>query len=216
MNRDTLPRKSLRNAKLNRMKIIESATAEFVEKSYSGARVDEIVKKANISKSLLYYYFGSKEKLFIKVLEHNYAQLRAHQMDIRIKGLNPIDGMRKLIRVTFQYFIDHSEIISLLNTENLYKAIHIKQSKRILNMYNPILDLIKDLLRRGTEAGIYRTDVDAVDLYISILALGYYYLSNRYTLSSIFNIDLAHPDRMLQRHDHIADMVIDYLTSGTD
>ena len=142
MDRNTPPKKPVRNAKLTRMKILATATAEFVEKGYAGARVDEIVKKANISKNLLYHHFGSKEKLFVRVLEHNYARLRAHQMDIRIEGLSPIDDMRKLISATFQYFADHPEIISLLNTENLYKAKHVKQSERFLNLYHPVIDIV--------------------------------------------------------------------------
>jgi TetR/AcrR family transcriptional regulator len=216
MNRNGLPRKAVRNGSLTRMKIIETASAEFVEKGYAGARVDEIVKKANISKNLLYHHFGSKEKLFIQVLEHNYTQLRAHQMDIHIQGMSPVDGMRNLINATFQYFVDHPEIISLLNTENLHKAIHIKQSERILSMYHPVIALIKELLWHGTKDGIFRTGVDAVDLYISIVALVYYYMSNRYTLSSIFNIDLTEIARLKQRNNHIVDMIITYLTSPAD
>ena len=216
MNRNGLPRKAARNGSLTRMKIIETASAEFVEKGYAGARVDEIVKKANISKNLLYHHFGSKEKLFIRVLEYNYTQLRAHQMDIHIQGMSPVDGMRNLINATFQYFVDHPEIISLLNTENLHKAIHIKQSERILSMYHPVIDMIKELLWRGTKDGIFRTGVDAIDLYISIVALVYYYMSNRYTLSSIFNIDLTETARVRQRNDHVVDMLINYLTLPAD
>jgi TetR/AcrR family transcriptional regulator len=211
MDRKTPPKKQIRNAKLTRLKIIEYATAEFVEKGYAGARVDEIVKKANISKNLLYHHFGSKEKLYVRVLEYNYARLRAHQMDIQIEGLSPIEGMRKLVSATFHSFADHPEIISLLNTENLYKAKHVKQSERILNLYHPVINMIRDLLRQGAEEGIFRADVDAVEIYISIVALGYYYLSNKYTISSIFNIDLDEPDRIRQRLDHIVDMVLSYL-----
>jgi TetR/AcrR family transcriptional regulator len=132
-------------------------------------------------------------------------------MDIQIEGLSPIEGMRKLVSATFHSFADHPEIISLLNTENLYKAIHVKQSERILNLYHPVINMIRGLLRQGAEEGIFRADVDAVEIYISIVALGYYYLSNKYTLSSIFNIDLDEPDRIRQRHDHIVDMVLSYL-----
>ena len=216
MNRNGLHKKTVRNANLTRMKIIETATEEFVEKGYAGARVDEIVKKAKISKNLLYHHFGSKEKLFVQVLEHGYAQLRAHQMAFHIQGLSPEEGMRKLISTTFEYFTDHPEIISLLNTENLHKAIHIKQSERILSMYHPIIDIINELLWRGVKTGIFRKGVDAVDLYISIVALGYYYISNRYTLSSIFKTDLTDPVRINQRNNHIEDMIISYLTSPAD
>lgn len=202
---------SERNPTRTRMKIIEAATAEFSEKGYGGARVDQIVKRASISKNLLYHYFKSKEDLFVRVLEHNYSLLRAYQNELQLEAMTPEEGIQRLVTGTFRYFLEHPEIMSLLNTENLHQAEHIRQSTRILEMYHPLVESIKDLLARGVEEGVFRKGVDPIELYITISGLGYYYLACQYTLSTIFKTNLADPKRVEQRHRHIVEVVLAYL-----
>ncbi len=78
-------------------------------------------------------------------------------------------------------------------------------------MYNPLLDTIRDLLLRGQQEGLFRESIDAVDLYISITSLTAHYVSNRYTFEAIFGQRLMTAQRIKQRLDHAADMVLRYL-----
>lgn len=200
-----------RNSSLTRQRIIEAATRIFAAKSFSGARVDEIVREADVSKNLIYHYFENKEDLFIKVLEHNYSSLRAHQNELKIKDMDPEEGMKTLISLTFWYFVDHLELINLMNSENLHKARHLKKSEKILSMYNPLIGTLKILLDKGVAKGVFRDGIDPINLYISISGLGYFYLSNRYTLSTVLDINLFHPTKIKQRHDHIIDVIMQYV-----
>ncbi len=204
--------KTKRNAELTRAKIIAVATDDFAENGYAGARVDTIVKNAGISKNLLYYYFFSKENLFIKVLEETFAKLRAYQKEVKIRELPPAKGIEKLIIHTFQYFIDHPEFVSLVNTENLHKAKHLKKSKKIQEMHNPLIDNLEHLLKKGEQEGIFRPGINPVDLYLSISGLGYYYQANQYTLSTIFNIDLSTDDHLQKKRAHMVDVILSYLS----
>ena len=210
LKKKPLKMKAERNSAKSSLKLLHIASAVFAEKGYSGARVSEIVGKAGVNKHLLYYYFGSKEELYVKVLEHNYQLLRDHQDSLQIDDFDPVEGMKTLVGGTFDYFLDHPEVISLINTENLYHGKHIKQSGAISKMYYPIIERINGLLQKGVEDNIFREGVDPVDLYISIAGLGWVYISCQYTLSSIFNSDLSAAARIKQRRDHIIKMVLNY------
>jgi TetR/AcrR family transcriptional regulator len=204
-------RPPLRDAARTRERILKTATAEFTEKGYDGARVDEIVRRAKISKNLVYHYFDSKEQLFIEVMEGMYRVMRERQAEQSFAGLSPEEGMRKLVTFTFEVFLEQPEVIALLNIENLHKARHIRRSKNIPALYNPLIEAIEDLLHRGQAAGVFRDGVDPVDLYISISGLGYFYLANRHTLGTVFKTDLEAPARIAQRLQHMNEVILGYL-----
>jgi TetR/AcrR family transcriptional regulator len=191
--------------------ILNVATSEFSAKGYDGARVDEIVAKCGVSKNLIYHYFDSKECLFIAVMERAYTRMRLRQSEWRFADLTPQKGMERLVVFTFRHFIEDPAIISLLNSENLHKAKHIAQSSSIPQLYDPLLQAIRDLLERGQQAGVFRSDVDPVDFYITLSGMGYFYLSNQYTLGHVFRQDLLRAKRLKQRQRHMIDVVLGYL-----
>jgi TetR/AcrR family transcriptional regulator len=194
----------------SRARILETATRHFVEKGYDGARIDEIVADSQVSKNLVYHYFGSKEALFVAVLERIYEKFRDRRGDLRLPELPPIEGLRKLACDTFDALAEMPEIVSLLNTENLLKAVHIHKSKRIRPIYDPLLREIGALLRRGEAAGVFRSGIEPIQLYVTMAALGYHYIANRYTYSAIFGFDLAAPRRLRSRREHAMEVVLRY------
>jgi len=203
------PRK--RNPKLTRQRVLEAATEEFAEKGLSGARVDEIARRSGANKRMLYHYFGNKEGLYLAVMETAYKKKLEEEIELELTGMDPVEGMTTLIRFTWRYYLENPEFISLVNNENLLKARYIARSSEIKVLHSPLVELIKDLLERGAKNGLFRKDVDAVQLYITIAALGYYYLSNAYTLSTIFNRDLLSPKELRGRDDHRVEVVLGYL-----
>ncbi len=203
------PRK--RNPKLTRQRVLEAATEEFAEKGLSGARVDEIARRSGANKRMMYHYFGNKEDLYVAVMEAAYKKKLEAEIELELTGMDPVEGMATLIRFTWQYYLENPEFISLVNNENLLKARHIAKSDEIKVLHSPLVELIKDLLERGAKDDLFRKNVDAVQLYITIAALGYYYLSNAYTLSTIFNRDLLSQDELTKRDDHRVEVVLGYL-----
>jgi len=197
-----------------RAAILRAATAEFTAKGLSGARVDAIAERAGVNKRMLYHYFGDKQGLYLAVLEETYAAIRTAELDLNLKDCDPETGIRKLVTFTWQYFIDHPEFLSLLATENFNRAAYLKKSRKIRHLHAPLGETIADLLKRGAAQGVFRRGVDPVELYISIAALGFFYMSNRHTLSTIFGKDLAAPARLSQRGEHIVDVVLAYLKAA--
>lgn len=208
----TTPRK--RDSIQTQDRILLAAQAEFARRGYDGARVDAITDRAKVSKNLLYHHFGSKEALYVRVLERTYETLRRRQGDVPLAGLDPIEAMTRLCESTFQVFIDEPDIIVMLNTENLHRGKHIAKSPIIRALYNRLSDTIRAILAEGERTGVFRSGVDAIELYVSMSALGYFYLSNRFTLSLLFDRDLKAPENLIRRKAHIVDMVLSYLTTG--
>lgn len=210
------PKPRIRDSIRTQERILKAAQAEFARKGYDGARVDAIILRAKVSKNLLYHHFRSKEELYIRVLERTYEILRRRQGDIPLGGLDPVEAMRRLCESTFQVFIDEPDVITMLNTENLYRGKHIAKSPIIRALYDRLSVTIRAILEAGEEQGVFRPDIDPVELYISMSGLGYFYLSNQYTLSMIFDRDLGRPENIEKRKAHIVDMVLSYLTWGID
>lgn len=201
----------LRDPERTRASILRAATAEITAKGLNGTRVDSIAKRAGVNKRMLYHYFGDKQGLYLAVLEDTYAAIRTAEISLNLTALDPIAGMRKLVLFTWGYFIEHPEFLSLLATENLNRAAYLKKSKRIRHLHAPLVGMIGDLLERGAKQKIFRAGVDPVELYITIAALGFFYMSNRHTLSTIFGKDLSAPERLGQRGKHIVEVVLAYL-----
>ena len=200
-----------RDPQATRGAILRAATDEFAAHGLGGARVDRIAAKADINKRMLYYYFGNKEALFLAVLEQAYRDIRDAEQALNLSSVDPVEGIRRLVAFTWNYYLEHPEFLRLLNSENLHRAEHLKRSRDIRAMHSPFVAMIDDLLERGRRAGVFRAGVDPVQLYISIASLSYFYLSNRYTLSTIFGRELLAPRERAERLGHMTDLVLGYL-----
>jgi AcrR family transcriptional regulator len=197
-----------RDPERTRRRILEAATAEFARYGLGGARVDRIATLARANKRMLYYYFGSKEELFLAALEASYAHIRAAERTLDLEHKDPREALRRLVDFTWRYFLEHPEFLTLLNSENLHKGRHVARSSRVRELHSPLVETLRGILRRGERAGLFRRGVDPVQLYISIAGEGYFYLSNRYTLSRIFGRDLMKPRALAARARHNADMIL--------
>ena len=195
----------------NQERILKAATDEFARHGLGGARVDRIAARAGANKRMLYYYYGNKEELFLAVLEAAYAQIRSAEQQLRLGDLVPEEAIRRLVEFTWDYYLAHPEFLTLLNSENLHRARHLRRSKHVAALHSTFVATIKEVLERGARAGRFRNGIDPVQLYISIAALGYFYLSNRYTLSTIFRRPLLAPKHRAERLKHMSALVLGYL-----
>jgi TetR/AcrR family transcriptional regulator len=207
------PRKIAPELENSRERILKVATAVFSAQGIDGARVDDIADRAKINKNMIYHYFESKEGLFTAVLERVYETLRARQQDLNLRDMNPVEGMQRLIEFTADVWIEHPEYTHLLDNENLHEARHIRRSMKIMAMYDPLIETMKELVLRGGEEGVFRKDVDIIDLYISLSALSAYYVAHHYTFEAIFKTELMTPQRLSKRKRFIVDVILGYLTS---
>jgi AcrR family transcriptional regulator len=204
-------RPSRPDGKRVRRNIIDAARALFAEKGYSGAKVEEIVVRARTTKPMIYYYFGSKERLFAAVLEDVYAGMRKIEGSLQLAELPALEAMRKVIEVTFDYHAKNPEWVRLVSIANIHYAKHILASETIASKNSAIMELMGSLLRRGIREGVFRKDVDPVHIHLLIISLCFYRVSNRHTWRVIFKRDLeSAKDAKLQKKMTV-DAVLAYL-----
>lgn len=208
---DAIPEPVERNAARTRLAIIDAATEEFATLGLGGARIDAIAARAETNKRMLYYYFGNKEDLFQAVLERAYNNIRSAEANLHLDELDPAVAIRQLVSFTWHYYIEHPEFLTLLNSENLHHAVHLRASEDIRKMNSPLVEMLGKVLDQGQKSGVFRSGVDPVQLYISIAALSYFYLSNNHTLSTVFGRDLLNQKAKAERLSHMTDLVLGYL-----
>jgi AcrR family transcriptional regulator len=202
---------ALRDPPRTRAAILEAATREFTANGLTGARVDRIAARSRVNKRMIYHYFGGKDGLYLAVLEKTYAGIRTAEVSLKLGDRDPVGAVRELVEFTWNYFLKHPEFLSLLGTENLNRARYLRKSDRIRELHSPLVGMLSTVLERGAETGIFRRGVDPVQLYITVAALGFFYLSNRHTLSTIFGRDLGAPENVAERGRHVVDVVLAYL-----
>ena len=194
-------KKKTRDSAAARLRILAAAKVEFAKKGLGGARVDEIAARSKTNKRMMYHYFGNKEELFRLVIEEAYADIRTAETRLELDKLDPITALKTNVAFVWKYYLDNPEFITLVNSENLHKARHIKNSERIREMSRPFVERMRQLLRRGVAAGQFRKDIDAVQLNITIAAIGSYYLTNRFTGAIVFERDLMTGEALAERLD---------------
>ena len=200
-----------RDAERTKAEILKAAREEFCEQGFNGARVDSIAARARANKRLLYHYFGNKEALYSAVLLDAYQEIRRGERELTLSQYDPNEAMDRMVRFTFRHFLANPWFPRLLAVENLQNARFLKQLKDIPTINSPLVDELRDILKRGAETGTFRTDVDPMQLYISIAGLGYFYVSNMKTLSVIFDRDLSQFAMIQEREAQAVQMVLDYL-----
>ncbi len=199
MNRrkDGAPR--IRDAEATQKRILAAAKKEFAKSGLGGARVDVIADRAKANKRMIYHYFNSKEELFQRVLEEAYVDIRSAEQKLELEHLPPKEALQVLIRFTWEYYLKNPEFLTLVNSENLHKARHLKKSEIIHTVSRKFVTMVKGILDRGVESGDFRPGIDPVQLNITIAAIGYYYLTNRFTGAIVYDRDLMTQEALDER-----------------
>lgn len=200
-----------RDSVRTRAAILQAATIEFCRNGLNGARVDAIARRANANMRLLYHYFGDKDGLYLAVLEHVYAEIRAAEQQLNLDNLDPVAAMTELLEFTFDFFRGHQDYIALLNNENLQRGRYLRKSRKIAIMTRPLVASVEGILRRGVAAGVFRKGVDPIQLFISITAFCYFHVSNRHTLSAMFDKDLGESRWLAARRHHAREVIMTWL-----
>ena len=197
-----------RDPETTKRKILAAAKKEFAAKGLGGARVDDIARIAQANKRMIYHYFECKENLFKQVVERAYLDIREAELKLDLEHMDAKTALETLIRFTWNYYLDNPEFIRLVNSENLHKARHLKTSGKVIQANRNYIGIVRSILDRGVKEGVFRDNIDPVNLNISIAALGYYYLNNRFTGSIIFERDLMEKKALDERLQFNIDTIL--------
>ena len=211
MNQPVQKRSRRNDPQRTKANILQVAEEEFGEKGLAGARIDKIAEATRTSKRMIYYYFGSKEGLYLAVLEEAYRRVREVEAELRLQDLKPEEALRRLVAFTFDHHLHHESYSRLVMSENIHRGEFLARSQRIQELNVPAIAAIRNLYRRGVKAGLFRKGLDPVDIHASISALSFFNVSNRHTFSLIFKLDMQSRSYIAQRRDNVVEMVVRFL-----
>ncbi|WP_330565397.1 MULTISPECIES: TetR/AcrR family transcriptional regulator [Pseudomonas] len=191
-----------RDSDATRLRILNAAKIEFAKLGLGGARIDSIALRAKSNKRMIYEYYGNKEGLFEAVLELAYQDIRQAERKLKLEELEPVEAISKLVSFTWKYYLKNPHFLTLVNSENLHKAAHLKRSReKMHDMHAPMVSMVAEILARGVAQGVFREGIDPIQLNITIAAINYYYLNNRFTGEIIYGFDLMSPEALQARID---------------
>jgi len=196
----------------NRARIVQAAIDEFAARGFKGASMDAIAARTHTTRALINYYFGSKEKLYIAVLERVYGEIRDAEAKLDLDHLAPLDAVRRIVEFTYRYYMTHEGFVHLVVAENQAKGRHLRKSKAMRTLNRPIIERLARVIERGQAAGQFRRDVDAVEIHKAIAALGMFNVTNQFTFGAIFQREMGSKGDVARRRDVVADMIVSYLT----
>jgi AcrR family transcriptional regulator len=196
--------------------IMAVATAEFAAKGLAGARIDAIADATHTSKRMIYYYYGSKEGLYLAVLEDAYRRIRATEADLHLADLSPVDALKALVGFTFDHHHHNQDFIRLVMNENIQRGAFLAQSKLIQELNVSAIQSIEELYKRGVKTGEFRKGLDPVDIHASISALTFFNVSNRYTFDLIFKRNSQTANALAARRQRVIEMVLRFVSYSNE
>lgn len=202
----------IRDADRTRAELLQVATEVFAESGLSGARVDEIAERTRTTKRMIYYYFGGKEQLYLAVLDEAYRGIRAAEQGIHAGDLEPVDAVRRVAELTFDHHHAHPEFIRLVAIENIHRGEHLRRLDSLRELSTPAASLLDDILNRGRDTGVFRDDVDAVDVHMLISSYCVFQVANNATFGFLFGRDMRDPKVRARHRAILGDVVVSWLT----
>jgi len=192
-------------------RILDAARAEFATHGFGGARVERISRRARTVDRMLYYYFGSKEKLYIAVLEQVYSEIRDAEGGLDLDHLPPRDAVRRIVEFTYTYYVEHEGFVRLVVAENQARGRHLRKSNAMRTLNRPIIDRLARVIARGQAEGAFRADVDPVEMHKTIAALGMFNVANQYTFGAIFQREMGAKGDLAARREMVTEVILSYL-----
>jgi AcrR family transcriptional regulator len=199
----------------NRARILSAAIAEFASRGFKGASMDAIAARTDTTRALINYYFGSKEKLYLAVLERVYAEIREAESHLELDHLPPVEAIRRIVEFTYNYYVEHEYFVRLVVAENQAKGRHMKRSPALRTINRPIVDRLGAVIARGQAEGAFRADVDPIDVHMAIAALGMFNVTNQYTFGAIFQRAMGAKGDVAGRRSQVAAIVLSWLAPAS-
>ena len=200
----------------NRSRILSAATTEFAARGYKGASMDAIAARTSTTRALINYYFGSKERLYLAVLERVYAEIREAENELEVEHLSPVDAIRRIVEFTYDYYVDHEYFVRLVVAENQAKGRHMKRFPSLRSVNRPIVDMLGAVIARGQAEGLFRRDIDPIDVHMAIAALGMFNVTNQYTFGTLFQREMGAKGDVPRRRSIVADVILRWLEPMPD
>ena len=134
--------------------VIDTAARLFSNNGFSATSVREVADGARMTKAGLYYHFPDKEDLLYRICEHSIAAVLEGAYRVLADQADPKARLSGILRFHLGYFFENPHFLTVLNRE--HKALSPEPRARIFAFEREYLDLIRDTIRDGSAAGVFR------------------------------------------------------------
>lgn len=151
-------------------RLIKAAQARFLELGVDGASLRDIARDANTNIGMVYYYFPTKDDLFLAVIEEHYARVISDFSAALAPELSVQERLNRLFVRIGDASAQELEVMRLILREALVSSTRLERLfERFQRGHIPLfLQLVKD----GLESGTFDRRHNPIVLMISIIALG--------------------------------------------
>ena len=208
---DVAPRS--RMPELNRVALLSAAAMEFASHGLQGARMERIAQTVGITRAMIYYYFGGREGLYVAALEEAYRWIREQEMAVDLEGLPPVEAMRKLVEFRIDFYAENPTFVALVAVENQHEGAFLRESEVVRGRGAANLARTRQVQEQGQREGVFRHDVDPLDLHQIMVSLGIFNVSNRHTFGPIFGRDPGSKAQLARTRRVAAEVVLRYLAA---
>lgn len=191
--------------------IVEAATRAFAEKGFDATRIDDIAAQTDVSKRMIYYYFGDKHGLYERVLASAYEKVGLGEAMLEIDNLPPKQALEKIIGFMWDYNKSNQHFVRLVMNENLHNAATLHSSRDILGIRPKAVSGLARIYQRGVEQGVFRAGIDPLKLRFFLSGIGFFNVSNRPSFTAVFGDHLYQSGEQESLRQMLIDMITGYV-----
>lgn len=201
-----------RDAARTQKRILDAAEAFFAKNGFEGASTESIARKAGVSKTMLFYYFNSKEKLYVAVLKRAFEAVVAAERADQIERMPPTQALRELVSDYINIHYSRPTYAELTVREvMIYGGKYLQQLKFDL----PFLGQIVRTIGRGTITGEFRA-VDPLKTTVSIIGITKVLFTYRDAVQRLLDRDILAPEEIDDWRDHVIDILLNGIRTRGD
>jgi AcrR family transcriptional regulator len=189
-NLTSIPRRTANTKRDTISRLVEVAKMEFTEKGLDGARIDEIARRAGITKQLIYHYYGSKEELFTAIIEETAASAMAEFVVLELDHLPPAEALRAFLYHVFDQYQRYPFLATSVVEENRQHGVHVSARNEFPHLTPLVWSKLGRILDRGVRSGEFRTGLDPSRLLATFTLLMGGCFIHGYCLSVMMHLDL--------------------------
>lgn len=190
-------------------RIIAAALKEFEIHGIDGARIDGIIKRAQVSKQLFYYYFKSKEEVYQITLESVAEWAIERILAQNCDGMSASEGLASYFRLVFDQYAELPMMAKSTTDQDHYSGAHISRRNKLRSLTPALVAKVGGLLKRGVASGEFRSGIDVEFFYAAttIMLRGCFVSSS--TAAMVEGLHLDQRESLIRWRENCIQMALD-------
>jgi TetR/AcrR family transcriptional regulator len=193
-----------KRGKKTREKILKVATKLFAKYGFAGTSMDEIAERVGIRKASLYHHFSSKQEIYEELIERVFAEI-IKIFQVSFSSGDILKDAENFISKIMNFILQNEDYVKILLRELLDENLPVKQFA--LEYVPKILSFGSEILERGRKEGIFKENVDPIQLSITLTGAIIIYFVLRPVIEPFIKSPFS-KKAIAERVKHISDVIL--------